>query len=422
MICLYNIVFYLALPFILCRLLWKSRKNAAYKQRWLERLARFTSPAIDKSIWVHAVSLGEAIAATPLIKALKSKYPNIRIVVTTMTPTGSAHITKAFGDEVTHIYAPYDYSGAVKRFLRHYNPQLLLIMETELWPNMLHHCAKQNIPIIIANARISANSEKGYSKIRCFMRRLFNNVSVIATQSQLDADRFINIGAKPQQVQVIGNIKFDINIPEHIFADAKELRQKWGNNRPVWIAASTHDNEEEQILTAFKQVKQTLPNALLILVPRHPERFSYATKLCKDQGFKTISHKNGDTCTPNTDIIIGDTIGELVKLYAASDVAFVGGSLVPKGGHNLLEPAAVNVPIITGPYLDNFLEISTLLADADAIIKINNAADLAKHVIELLQNKSLRLTLALGGAKVIKQNQGAMQKILQLVAQKIGAK
>ena len=422
MICLYNIVFYLALPFILCRLLWKGRKNPAYKQRWHERLARFTSPALDKSIWVHAVSLGEAIAATPLIKALQQKYPNIRIVVTTMTPTGSAHITKAFGDEVTHIYAPYDYSGAVKRFLHHYNPQLLLIMETELWPNTLHYCAKQHIPIIIANARISAHSEQGYRKIICFMRRLFNNVSIIAAQSQLDAERFINIGAKPEQVQVIGNIKFDINIPEQVFAEAKNLRQKWGNDRPIWIAASTHDNEEEQILVAFKQVKQALPNALLVLVPRHPERFTPVAKLCKSHNFKTISHKNGDTCTATTDIIIGDTIGELVKLYAASDVAFVGGSLVPKGGHNLLEPAAVNVPIITGPYLDNFLEISKLLADADAIIKINNAVDLAKHVIELLQNKSLRLILALGGAKVIKQNQGAIQRILQLVAQKLGSK
>lgn len=411
--CLYNIIFYLALPFIFLRLLLKARKNPDYKHRWRERLGFVnTKNKLTNSIWIHAVSLGEAIAATPLIKAIQKQFPDSPIVVTTMTPTGSAHINKTFGDTLTHSYIPYDYSGAIKRFLQKTNPKLLVIMETELWPNLLHYCAKQKVKIIIANARISAHSENGYKKIRWFMRKLFRNINVIATQSQIDTTRFINIGANSKQVQTVGNIKFDIHIPADIPIKAKNLRQQWGKMRPVWIAASTHNNEEEQILKAFKTIKLTLPELLLILVPRHPERFGSVTNLAKSQEFKVASYKAKEPCTDTTDIVIGDVIGELLLLYAASDVAFVGGSLVPIGGHNLLEPAALNIPIITGDNLNNFIDISKLLEQNQGLIKVKDTTELTHAVIALFQNSTLRKQQSENALKVVKQNQGTVEKLL----------
>lgn len=414
--CLYNIVFILALPLIFGRLLWKARKAPEYKQRWYERLGYFKTRPLENSIWIHAVSLGEAIAAIPLIKALQQQYADRAIVVTTMTPTGSERITKTFGNTITHTYIPYDYAGAIKRFLNHMNPKLLIIMETELWPNLLHYCAKNKVKVLIANARLSQRSEAGYKKVKWFMRKILNNINIIATQSQIDAERFINIGAKPDRVKVVGNIKFDINVPQDLSNNAKQLRQKWGQNRSIWIAASTHTGEDEQVLTAFKKIKQSLPNTLLILVPRHPERFQSVTELCKSSGFNVVSHEKQQLCAANTDIVIGDTIGELLLLYAAADVAFVGGTLIQTvGGHNLLEPAAVGVPVISGPNLFNFIDISNLLTAAHALIKVNDVDELSQQVIKLFQNKDLRQQQIVAGLRVVEQNKGTLPKLMSLI-------
>jgi 3-deoxy-D-manno-octulosonic-acid transferase len=314
---------------------------------------------------------------------------------------------------VHHTYIPYDYSGAVKRFLTHINPKILIIMETELWPNILHYSAKNKVFIMIANARLSLHSVTSYRRIKWFMRSMFKDINVIAAQSQLDKERFISIGAEPNQIEVVGNIKFEINLPDNLNHDAQKLRDKWGKNRHVFIAASTHDNEEQQILAAFKTIKSTIPNTLLILVPRHPERFTIVTNLCKNTKFKTISHKQQTPCTPNTDIIIGDTMGELLLLYAASDVAFVGGSLVPIGGHNLLEPAAVGIPVITGPHVNNTLAVADLLTKAGALITVNNATELAQEVINLLNNNELRQKYAQAGLKVVEENKGVIERLTQ---------
>jgi 3-deoxy-D-manno-octulosonic-acid transferase len=414
---IYNFVFYLALPFILLRLLWKSRKLPAYKERILERFAYFKTPPIKDSIWLHAVSFGESIAATPLIKNLQAKY-NLPIVVTNMTPTGYEYIDTTFADTIFHSYVPYDYSGAITRFLRHINPKLAVIMEAELWPNILHYCAKNKVPVILANARLSEHSFKGYKRIKKFSQNLLDDISVIATQSNLDTERFINLGAK--SLVTIGNLKFDKTIPENIFTDAKQLRKKWGKNRLIWIAASTHAREEEKILAAYKIIKQNIKNSLLVLVLRHPERFAKVTELCQQQGYKVISHSKKDICSADTDIVIGDTMGELLLLYAASDVAFVGGSLVAKlKGHNTIEPTALGIPAITGPYVGNFIEVNQLLESEGALITVSNSNELASKVIELLQNESLRKEQAANGLKIVAENRGALQKLLKIIQDKL---
>lgn len=414
---IYNLVFYIALPFILLRLLWKARRSSAYCKRWQERLAlKIKTPPLLNSIWIHAVSLGESIAATSLIKGLLEHYRDTKIVVTTMTLSGSEYIKKTFADKVFHAYVPYDYSGAVKRFLNHINPRLLVIMETELWPNILHYCARRNIPVLLANARLSKHSMKGYMRLPRLIKSMLNDISMIAAQGQLDAQRFINLGANPKQVITVGNIKFDITIAEDLPSKARQLRQKWGANRPIWIAASTHAGEEAKVLQANKTIKQAIPNSLLILVPRHTERCACVTELCNQQGFNVVSHKQGASCSENTDIVIGDTMGELLLLYGASDVAFVGGSFEPSlGGHNLLEPAALSIPVITGPHVSNFIEINNLLTDAGALIKINDANELADSIVQLFQDSSLRKKYSVAGLKVVQQNKGALQKLLSWI-------
>ncbi len=414
---IYNLIFYIALPFILLRLLWKARKSPAYYKRWQERLAlKIKTPPLSNSIWIHAVSLGESIAATPLIKSLIACYPNTSIVVTTMTLSGSEYIKKTFANTVFHTYVPYDYSGAVKRFLNHINPRLLVIMETELWPNILHYCAVRHIAVLLANARLSKHSMRGYMRLPRLTQEMLSNISMIAAQSQLDAQRFNNLGANSKLVSVVGNIKFDITIAQDLPSKAQQLRQKWGENRPIWIAASTHAGEETKVLQANTMIKQVFPRSLLVLVPRHTERCAQITELCKQQGFNVVSHKQDQPCSENTDIVIGDTMGELLLLYAASDVAFVGGSLEPSlGGHNLLEPAALNIAVITGPYVSNFIEVNSLLTDAGALIRINDATELANSVIQLFQNSSLRKKHSAAGLKVVQQNKGALQKLLSWI-------
>ena len=361
------------------------------------------------------MSLGEAVATTPLIKALKKKYPKIDILVTTMTPTGSSHIVKTFGDRVIHTYIPYDYSGALKRFLRYMNPKILIIMETELWPNLLHFCAKKGVPVLLANARLSSKSEKQYKKIKWFMTKILRNINVIATQSQIDTERFINIGAS--SVKTIGNIKYDMSLPDNLSIMSENLSRKL-NGKVVWVAASTHDDEEKQVLEAFKIVKQVF-DVLLILIPRHPERFAEISLLCK-KSFKTISYKkdvrNSHKSIPlNTEIIVGDTMGDLLLFYSLADVAFIGGSLVPIGGHNLLEAALVGTPIITGTHLDNFIEISQILESKKALIKVGDYDELAGSVIKLLQNRELMREQAQRAKEVLEDNRGVLKKLLGIV-------
>jgi 3-deoxy-D-manno-octulosonic-acid transferase len=337
------------------------------------------------------------------------------MLLTTMTPTGSAQVRRSLGNQVIHCYLPYDLPDAINRFLRRIQPQFGVILETELWPNLLHQCHRRGIPIILANARLSKRSARGYSRLGAFSRDMLSDLAFIAAQGVADADRFIALGALPERVHVIGNLKFELKLPADLQAQGMVLRRQWGAQRPLWIAASTHEGEEEHLLTAFKQVQQFYPNSLLVLVPRHPERFSRVHSLCQQRGFVTQLRSEQRACAPATEIFIGDSMGELPLFFAASDVAFLGGSLVPIGGHNPLEPAALERAIILGPYMFNFTEISQQLLEAGAAIQVYTIQELSQAVLRYLSEPGLRTKAGKAGQQVIAQNQGASNKLLQLI-------
>ncbi len=414
---LYNILFYIALPFIVCRLLWRSRKAPAYRARMKERFALTLPKQLEQSIWVHAVSLGEVLAAIPLIKEIKAQYPEYPIMVTTMTPTGSARVQAALEDQVLHAYVPYDLPHTLSRFMHRINPKIVLLMETELWPNLLNQCRRRKIPVMIANARLSERSAKGYARIKGLTGEMLRNVSLIAAQTQADGDRFIQLGAPKERVIVTGSIKFDIQFPASIYEQSSLLRQQWGMNRPIWIAASTHEGEDEIILKAFRKLRKTLPDTLLVLVPRHPERFAKVAAMVRKRDLTLAYRTKPESWQPHVNVFLGDTLGELTLFYAASDVAFVGGSLVPTGGHNLLEPAALGVPSLTGPHMHNFVEISALMHKAQAAKTVTTERELAEGVLYWLQNNQQRVKAGEQGKQVVEQNRGALQAHLNLFEQ-----
>ena len=412
---IYDFSFYLILPFLPLRLWFKSRKNKLYARRMKERFGRFSFPKLESSIWVHAVSLGESVAALPLIEGLLKRYPEIQIVVTNMTPTGAEQIKKSLGDKVLQLYVSYDYPRAVKRFLEQINPRILIVMETELWPNMLYQCRERNISIVIANARLSQHSFAGYKRIASIIGYLLNCATFVIAQNKTYGNRFIKLGLSRSRLLVMGNIKFDLKIPDSLSEQALELRKKLGLNRPIWVAASTHPQEEEKILTAAAKINEAIPSALLILIPRHPERFNEVEQLCKQKNFRITRYSSQQSCSPDTNVMIGDVMGQMLLFYAIANVAFVGGSLVPNGGHNILEPAALEKPIITGMHLENFAEIAQLFLDNDALITVNDEMALAQNVTELLQDKNLRRQYGIAAREVMEKNQGATRKILNVI-------
>jgi len=413
---IYTLLFYIALPFILLRLLWKSRNNRDYREKIYERFGFFKKPLPQNCIWLHAVSLGESIAATPLIKNIRRNYPNIPIVVTTTTPTGAKLITKNFADDVTHCFSPYDVPDVLSRFLDKVKPRLLIIMETELWPNLFFYCEKRHIPIFIANARLSEKSARGYKKISALSKQLLRAVNKIAIQTQIEAERFFQLGLDPSKAEITGSIKFDLEIPAGLQDSAKILRQQWGENRLIWIAASTHENEETQILEAYKKIKLQIPNLLLVLVPRHQERFNRVIQLCNNYSDHIVLRSENRSCDAKTEIFIGDSMGELLLFYAAANIAFVGGSLITTGGHNPLEPAALNLPILMGPHYFNFADICSRLINTGALKIVNNADDLAQQIITILTTENLRQEMGNKAYEFVIQNKGATAKHMQILA------
>src|SRR3990167_2041671 len=413
---IYTVIYYLIMPFVLMRLLWRSRRAADYRKRWNERFGFSSYQANKESIWVHAVSVGETLAAIPLVKELIDKYSNdFRIIVTTTTPTGSALVTKHLGHCVTHMYAPFDVPTAVSRFLRRTRVKLCIIMETELWPNILTICNKRKIPIILANARLSERSCRRYRFIGRLTKHMLRSYHAVAAQGVLDGERFLQLGLNPKKLIVAGNIKFDLDIPAELIAQGKIIRNLIGNHRRVLIAASTHDGEETVILEAFKKIRCEIANLFLIIAPRHPNRFHKIAELCRQQHYQLATRSEKTAITNNTDILLVDTIGELQMIYAAADIAFVGGSLAHTGGHNLIEPAALGLPILTGPHLHNFTEISRLLQDAGAAQVITDADSLADAVIALCSAKELCEKIGLCAKKTIEANRGALQKHLEAI-------
>lgn len=410
---LYTLLLHLALPLIALRLALRARKAPAYARRIRERFSFGLPPMQTGGIWVHAVSVGESIAAAPMIRALQARHPELPITVTCMTPTGSERIQALFGNSVQHCYLPYDLPWAAARFLNRVKPRLAVVMETELWPNHIHQCAKRGIPVAVANARLSERSARGYARFGKLTAPMLAELSLIAVQTQAEAQRFLALGARPECVDVTGSIKYDLKIDAELPQRAAELRRQWQTEqRPVWIAASTHAGEDEIILAAHRQLLKTRTDTLLILVPRHPERFEAVHELCLNQGLTTRRRSTGQDVQAGDQVLLGDTMGELLFLYALTDIAFVGGSLVANGGHNLLEPAALSKPVLSGPHLFNFLEIATQLREAGALSEVENAEQLAGRLATLLDAPTEMARMSQAGLAVLKANQGALQRLL----------
>jgi 3-deoxy-D-manno-octulosonic-acid transferase len=411
---------YLLLPYAIASLLWKGLRYAPYWNRWHERFGFVARPSAPRVIWVHAVSVGEVRSAAALIMTLDERYPAHRILVTTMTPTGSEQVKELFGERVSHSYVPFDFPDAVYRFLNRVQPELAVIAETEFWPNIfaaLHH---RGIPLFLVNVRISQAALRGYLRVPKTVRRMFRMADLICPQTELDAQRLRMLGADPQRIHVTGNLQFDVEVPESLLQEGAAVRQQWGRDRPVWIAASTHAGEEAQVLDAFETLRQKYPTLLLALVPRHPERFAAVARLCERRGY-SIAMRSLDfqEFGDDVDIVVGDTMGELQRLYAASDVAFVGGSLVPRGGQNILEACAVSVPVIFGPYMFHFEEISGLALARGAARQVQDAAELAAVVAELLGDPALRRAAGDAAHSLMQDNHGALARTLELIDEEL---
>lgn len=412
---LYTVLIYLIQPLIWIRLLVRSRKSPAYRKRWAERYGFCKGKVVPGGIMLHSVSVGETLAAIPLVRALRHRYPYLPITVTTMTPTGSERVQSAFGKDVHHVYLPYDLPDSINRFLDQVNPKLVIIMETELWPNFISALHARDIPLVIANARLSARSAKGYQKLGGFIRTLLRSITLIAAQNQEDGDRFIKLGLKRSQLTVTGSLKFDISVTPKLATKAITLRSQWAPHRQVWIATSTHEGEEVLLLEAHRELLKTYPKLLLILVPRHPERFSVARELTKKAGLTFTQRSTGEVPSPSTQVVIGDTMGELMLLYGIADLAFVGGSLVERGGHNPLEAAAHAIPVLMGPHTINFKDICAKLTQDDGLITVTDTASLVKEISTLLTDEDYRLYYGRHAVEVLHQNQGALQRLLHLL-------
>ena len=412
---LYTFLLYLFTPLVLLRLAWRGLHARDYWRRWPERFGSIEPALGEQVIWIHAVSVGEVQAAEPVVRTLLESHPDYSLLVTTVTPTGSARVTALFGQKVAHVYAPYDLPSAVRRFFVRVRPRLAIVMETELWPNLFHACEQRAIPLLLVNARLSARSVAGYRRVRGLAGETLAAVTEIAAQGETDAGRFESIGANPAVITVTGNLKFEQRIPPSLLERAEVLRRDWGVGRPVWIASSTHEGEDELILNVFRQLRKPFSDCLLVLVPRHPERFESVAALCRQRGYHTVLRSDGVACTGEINVYVGDTMGELPLLYAAADVAFVGGSLVPHGGHNLLEPAALGVPVVTGPHVFNFVEICERLIAAGAAVKVADTDELLQTVVHWLGDANERHRVGQLGRQVVESNRGALQAVMAII-------
>ena len=407
----YSSLFYLVIPFILLRLLWRSIKAPAYRHRWRERFALYNKSYPQNVIWFHAVSLGEAEAVFPLVRQIQKQHQNVEILITTTTPTGSARVNAVMQETVTHVYLPYDIPDAINRFMRCFKPRLAVIMETEIWPNLFLACGKRRIPLYIINARLSEKSSLGFQKIPSLVRPTLAQVTLVATQTEDDATRFISIGADSSKVKTLGNIKFDIKVPQETIEQGIQLKIDLFGGRFVWLIASTHKDEESIFLDLYQEIKKKIPELLLVIAPRHPERFSEVKKQCEQQQLAVVLRTSKENVRSDTDVYLADTLGELKMLYASADVAFVGGSMVPSGGHNILEAVAVGVPVMFGPYMSNFKEIARKVLVANAAIQCKDEAALILNLLILYEQPSYRATLAENAKAFMIQNQGATDKI-----------
>ena len=458
---LYTLLIRCAAPFAFATVLWRGLRDRGYWQGLGERfgwggaaaskgsIGSMDSTDSTGTIWLHAVSLGEMSAAAPLVRALRSRYPKIPMTVTTATPTGRARARTLFGDTVSVRFLPYDTPGAVKRFLARVRPRLAIIVETELWPNLFGACERMGVPLVLASARLSAKSVSRYRRMGRLFPDIFSASSLVAAQTREDAERFIAIGAQSARTRVVGNIKFDIEIGAGVWERGRALRVAFGSERPTWIAGSTHAGEEEQVLAAHVLLQADVPNALLLLVPRHPDRFAAVAELLQRRGLKFARRSSGIADSADGDaacggsggtsggtsggasggasgaqaiigadiqVVLVDTVGELATMYAAADVAFVGGSLVPVGGHNLLEPAALGLALLTGPYTSNGRDVARLMLSQGAAVQVADAAALAAALRALFADGERRQRMGAIARHIVESNRGSVARLISLIA------
>lgn len=411
---LYSAVLYVLTPVTVYHLIWRGFRFREYFQRWNERYASYPHTAAQADVWLHAVSVGEVNAAAPVIDALRRAHPEWRWLVTTITPTGSERVRALWGEGVDHVYVPYDLPGAVARFLQRYRPRLALVMETELWPNLLFGCHDRGIPTYILNARLSARSLHGYRVLAPLISRVVRTLKRIGAQSTADGKRFVALGAAREGVVDTGNLKFDIAAPAGLADFVRTFRDHLGR-RPVWIAASTHEQEEAAVVAIHRRLRERWPDLLLLWAPRHPERFPRVADQALAAGWRVATRRSSTWPGCDDDVLVIDTLGELMQFYACADVAFVGGSLQAVGGHNLLEPAAVGTAMVTGPHLHNFAEISRRLKEAGALEVRDDAEGIASALDELLGDPEMRGKRAAAARALVEQGRGALAKTLQMI-------
>ena len=412
---IYTLAVFALLPWAVLHLLWRARRQPEYLRHWGERFGYFDDISPAPTIWLHAVSVGETRAAQPLVAALRERYPGHRILFTHMTPTGRATSEALFGDSVDRIYLPYDTTGAMLRFLRHYKPQFGLIMETELWPNLIATCRRESVPLSLVNARLSQRSARRYAKFPALTREALRGLTAIGAQSAADASRLEALGA--QGITVTGNIKFDIVAPEQQLALGREFRLRYGS-RPVWLAASTREGEEALILDAWKRAGSKVgvgETALLVIVPRHPQRFDEVSRLATERGFVVQCRSDDVPVAPSTQALIGDSMGEMFAYYASADIAFIGGSLLDFGSQNLIEAAACGTPVLIGPSTRNFAEVAREAIACGAALSIGDADDLVTQVNALLADVDRRREMGEAGRAFAERHRGATQRTLALI-------
>jgi len=408
---IYTLAVFALLPWAVLHLLWRARRQPEYLRHWGERFGYFDTVPSAPTIWLHAVSVGETRAAQPLVAALRQRYPDHRILFTHMTPTGRATSEALFGDSVERIYLPYDTPWAMRRFLRHYRPQLGFIMETELWPNLIAACRREKVPLRLVNARLSQRSARRYAKFPALTHEALRGLAAIGAQSADDAMRLEALGA--QNITVTGNIKFDITVPEEQLALGREFRLRCGN-RPVWLAASTREGEEALILDAWKRVGAG--DTAMVLVPRHPQRFDEVSRLAAERGFVVQRRSDNAAVAPATQVLIGDSMGEMFAYYASADIAFIGGSLLDFGSQNLIEAAACGTPVLIGPSTRNFAEVAREAIACGAALSIADADDLVAQVNALLADVDRRRATGNAGRAFAERHRGATARTLELIS------
>ena len=416
----YNVFMYLATPFVLIYLLYRALKSEDYRGRVAERFGLKRLSITKPVILIHSVSVGETIAATPLIKQIVSDYPSHQVLVTTSTPTGSAMVKKLFGASVEHCYLPIDLPGSIARFLKQITPQAAIVMETELWPNLIHQLAHANTPILLANARMSEKSMNGYlSKAAPLMHEMLNNLDCVAAQYSSDGERFITLGLPKDKLTIGGSIKFELSISSELQNQQHQLKQRWAHDRPVWVAGSTHPGENEQLLQTHQSLLTQFPNLLLVIIPRHSERFDEVAQQATTQGFNIVRRSEGTTPSSDTQVVIGDTMGEMLLLLGIGDITYIGGSLIQRGGHNPLEPAALGKPVIMGESCYNFSDICDKLLASQGLQQVANNAELTQLISELFNDKAMRQQMGKHALQVVADNQGTLKRLMAWVNQKV---